>query len=102
MPVYAWKGIDLSGSIKQGTLFARSYDDLKNLLTQNNIGRYLTSKTASPSSIEKMIAECLNNEIIQQNALNMQSLISEWNTKSRWVQFLNKFKTIRKSKKIIA
>ena len=38
MPVYAWKGIDLSGSVKQGTLFARSYDDLKNLLTQKNIG----------------------------------------------------------------
>lgn len=71
-------------------------------VTQNNIGRHLTSKITCLASIDKMVLECLNNEVIQQNALNMQLLINEWNTKSHWIQFLNKFKTIRKSTKIIA
>ncbi len=38
MPVYAWKGLDLSGRVAKGTLFARSVDDLEGLLLKKNIG----------------------------------------------------------------
>lgn len=69
---------------------------------QNNMGRYLTSKSISQSSVEKIFLECLNNDLIRQSAKNMQISINEWNTKTRWLHFINKFKTIRKNRKVIA
>lgn len=71
-------------------------------VAQNNIGRYLTSKAINLKSVEKIFLECLDNELIKENTLNMKLAIEEWNTKSRWVHFLNKFKTIRKTRKVIA
>ena len=38
MPLYAWKGVDVSGTIKHGSLFARSHDDLKKRLLEQEIG----------------------------------------------------------------
>ena len=71
-------------------------------VTQNNIGRYLTSKNSNPAAIEKMISECITNEIILQNTKTMRENLHQWDTKKHWVLFLNKFKTIRKTNKIIA
>ena len=71
-------------------------------VTQNNIGRTLTSKKTNQSMIEKMIKECITNEVMHQNIINMQKTLHQWNTQKNWVQFINKFKTIRKTKKIIA
>lgn len=68
----------------------------------NNIGRHLTNKNATDDGVNKMIKECLENDLIKQNTLKMQTTIKEWDTKKHWVQFLNKFKTIRKIKKITA
>ena len=71
-------------------------------VVENNIGRYIQSKNTNQTSIDKMVKECLANEVILQNTVNMQKDIFNWDTKARWVQFLNKFKTIRKTNKIIA
>lgn len=71
-------------------------------VVENNIGRYLPSTKTTQSKIDQMIKECLTNEVILQNTINMQQEIINWDTKTRWVQFLNKFKTIRKTIKIIA
>ena len=71
-------------------------------VAQKNIGRFLTSKTTSRQTIDAMINECLTNDVILQNAKNMQNDLSQWDTKKHWMQFLNRFKTIRKSKQIIA
>lgn len=69
---------------------------------KNNIGRYLSSKLTNQKSVEKIFIECLDNEVILQNTQNMQFSIKEWNTKTRWLHFLHKFKTIRKIKKVTA
>jgi UDP:flavonoid glycosyltransferase YjiC (YdhE family) len=71
-------------------------------VAQKNIGRFLTYKTTNTKTIDAMINECLTNEVILQNAKNMQNDLSLWDTKKHWKQFLNRFKTIRKSKKVIA
>jgi hypothetical protein len=71
-------------------------------VVENNIGRYIPSKCICQFEIDKMIKECIENEVILQNTVNMQKEIQHWNTKSRWIQFINKFKTIRKTKKIRA
>lgn len=71
-------------------------------VAQNNIGRYLTNKNTHQSNIEKMIKECLANEVINQNVKNMQAIFQQWDTQKNWVQFINKFKTVRKTNKIIA
>ena len=71
-------------------------------VVENNIGRYIPSKCISQFEIDKMIKECIANEVILQNTVNMQKEIQHWNTKSRWIQFINKFKTIRKTNKIRA
>ena len=71
-------------------------------VVENNIGRYIKSKNTNQTSIDKMVKECLANEVILQNTVNMQKDIFNWDTKARWIQFLNKFKTIRKTNKIIA
>jgi UDP:flavonoid glycosyltransferase YjiC (YdhE family) len=71
-------------------------------VTQNNIGRTLSSKNTNLSTIEKMIQECIANEVMHQNAINTQKELHQWDTKKHWAQFINKFKTIRKTNKIIA
>lgn len=69
---------------------------------QKNLGRFLTSKNISELNIEKKINECINNEILLINTKKFQTEIELWDTKSHWIQFLNKFKTIRKTKQIFA
>lgn len=71
-------------------------------VVENNVGRYLSSSESSQSNIDQMIKECLTNEVMFQNAKNMKEEIQNWDTKNHWIQFLNKFKTIRKTSKIIA
>lgn len=71
-------------------------------VSQKNIGRHLMHKATNQENIENMINECLSNEVIHQNAQNMQKELSQWNTKKHWENFLNRFKTIRKSRKVIA
>lgn len=71
-------------------------------VAQKNIGRFLSSKSVSKKAIDAVLNECLTNEVISLNAKNMQKDLSQWDTKKHWLQFLNRFKTIRKNKKIIA
>ena len=71
-------------------------------VVENNVGRYLSNSESSQSNIDQMIKECLTNEVMFQNTVNMRKEIQNWDTKSHWIQFLNKFKTIRKNSKIIA
>ena len=71
-------------------------------VVKNNVGRYIPNKKINPTTINNLIKECITNEVILQNTVNMQKEISNWDTKGRWLQFLNKFKTIRKNSKIIA
>jgi len=69
---------------------------------KKNIGRFLTKKSINKNLINAMIKECISNDLINQNTKSMQKGISNWNSKNRWVMFLNKFKTARKSIKVIA
>jgi UDP:flavonoid glycosyltransferase YjiC (YdhE family) len=55
-------------------------------VAQKNIGRFLTSKTANLLTIDSMINECLTNDVILQNAKNMQKDLSQWDTKKHWKQ----------------
>lgn len=71
-------------------------------LKAKNIGRYLSLKNSTQTNIDSILQECLHNEVLKQNAQNYSKKISLWNTENRWVQFLNKFKTARKSVKVIA
>lgn len=71
-------------------------------LKTKNMGRYLSTKNATQTNIDSCIKECLNNEVLKQNAQNYANKITQWNTENHWGQFLNKFKTARKSVKVIA
>lgn len=71
-------------------------------VSQKNIGRYLSKKTTNQASIDDTILDCISNELILQNVQNMQKELQQWNTKKHWENFLSRFKTIRKAKKVIA
>lgn len=92
-------------SINQGVpvlCFPKNPDQslVSKAVDKNNIGRYLTSKNANYEMISKLISECISNELIHLNTIQMKNNIERWNTKNHWLQFLDKFKTIRKSKNI--
>ena len=58
-------------SMEQGTpvlCFPKNPDQslVSMAVVQNNIGRYLTGKNSKFDSINKMISECITNELIQQ------------------------------------
>lgn len=71
-------------------------------LQDKNLGRYLAFKNTNPGNIDTILKECLSNEVLKHNAQNYAQKMQKWNTENRWVQFLNKFKTARKTVKVIA
>lgn len=71
-------------------------------LKAKNMGRFLSIKNTTQTNIDANLKECLGNEVLKQNAQNYAKKINQWDTENHWVQFLNKFKTARKSVKVIA
>ena len=71
-------------------------------VSQKNIGRTISHKNINFLTLDAMIKECTLNDVIHQSTKKMQSEIRQWDTKLHWMQFLNKFKTIRKTNKIFA
>mgnify|MGYP000896352330 CR=1 FL=1 len=71
-------------------------------LAEKNLGRYLSPKNATESNLQATLDDCLSNEILKKNANNYAQKIKQWNTLKHWNQFLNLFKTTRKTNKNIA
>ena len=71
-------------------------------ITEKNLGRTLSTKETTESNIQRILDDCLFNDILKKNAENYSVKINQWDTLARWNQFLNQFKSVRKTIREIA